>query len=87
LASGYHQIPVKPADRHKTAFSTPSGHYGFLRLSFGLKSAPSTFQRLMNTVMSGLSGFKCYVFMDDIILFDINLELHNQKLKMIFEKK
>jgi hypothetical protein len=86
LASGYHQIPVKPADRHKTAFSTPSGHYEFLRLSFGLKSAPSTFQRLMNTVMSGLSGFKCYVFMDDIILFDTNLELHNQKLKTIFDR-
>lgn len=86
LYSGYHQIPVNPVDRHKTAFSTPTGHYEFLRLSFGLKTAPATFQRLMNTVMSGLTGFKSYVYMDDLVLLDINLELHNIKLKQIFDR-
>ena len=35
LAKGFHQILVKDEDRKKTAFSTPLGHYEFLRMPFG----------------------------------------------------
>ena len=31
LASGYHQVLVKPEDRWKTAFSTPNGHGNSLK--------------------------------------------------------
>lgn len=53
-ASGYWQVPLAEEDRPKTAFSTPTYHYEYLRMPFGLKSAPSTFQRLMNNVLMGL---------------------------------
>jgi hypothetical protein len=48
-ASSYWQVPLSLEDRIKTAFSTATGHYEYLRMPFGLKSAPSTF-RLMNRV-------------------------------------
>lgn len=86
LASGFHQIKMDPKDREKTAFSTPYGHYEFLRMPFGLKNAPATFQRLMNTVLLGLQGYKCFIYMDDIVVYGENLESHNSKLVEILAR-
>ena len=86
LASGYHQIEMHPKDAQKTAFSVPHGHYEFTRMPFGLKNAPSTFQRLMNTILSGLQGTRCLVYLDDIIIFADSLESHNKKLLDIFKR-
>ena len=86
LASGYHQIEMNPRDANKTAFSVPLGHYEFNRMPFGLKNAPSTFQRLMNNVLSGLNGTRCLVYLDDIVIFADNLLNHNKKLSEILER-
>jgi hypothetical protein len=64
LASGYHQIPIAEKDKKKTVFSIPYGHYGFNRMPFGLKNAPATFQRLMNTILAGIQGIRCLVYLD-----------------------
>lgn len=68
LGSGYHQIPVKEQDRHKTAFSTGNGlvllikHFEFSRMPFGAKGALAVVQRLMNAVLAGLINNVCMVF-------------------------
>jgi len=80
LASGYHQIPMAERDKYKTAFSTPYGHYEFNRMPFGLKNAPATFQRLMNSVLTGIQGLKCLVYLDDIVVYGPSLEVHNKRL-------
>ena len=54
LASGYHQVLLKPEDRYKTAFSTPNGYWQFVKMPMGLASAPATFQRMMETLLRGL---------------------------------
>ena len=43
LASGYWQVPVNCKHLHKTAFATHLGLYEFLRMPYGLKTAPQTF--------------------------------------------
>lgn len=66
-ASGFWQIPLRVQDRPKTAFSTEYGHFQYKCMPFGLKGAPATFQRLMSTVLSGMHGLKCLVYLDDKI--------------------
>lgn len=86
LASGYHQLEVREEDRPKTAFSTPSGHYEFNRMPFGLKTAPATFQRAMDNVLRGLQGLHCLVYLDDVIIFSKSLPEHIEKLRVVFNR-
>ncbi|KAE9022944.1 hypothetical protein PR001_g13032 [Phytophthora rubi] len=69
LKAGYWQISVAPEDRDKTAFTTKQGLYRFVRMPFGLMKAPSTFQRMMNGVLRGLTWSTCLVYLDDIVVY------------------
>lgn len=84
LASGYHQVAIKPEDREKTGFSTDKGHFEFIKMPFGLCGAPSTFQRLMNQVLLGINGTKAFVYLDDIIIYAENLREHEDRLREVF---
>jgi hypothetical protein len=44
---GYHQIALKEEDQIKTAFITPYGAYYYKTMSFGLKNAGATYQRVI----------------------------------------
>jgi hypothetical protein len=56
MVMGYHQIELNPEDKDKPAFSTKQGHWAYKKMPFGLKTAPATFQAMMNSVPSGLTG-------------------------------
>lgn len=86
LASGFHQIRIHEDSIEKTAFSTEQGHYEFLRMPFGLKNAPASFQRMINEILKNYINRTCLVYMDDIIIFSTTLDEHIQNLKEIFKK-
>jgi hypothetical protein len=50
MKSGFWQIQIDPKDRYKTAFTVPFGQYEWNVMPFGLKNAPSEFQRIMNDI-------------------------------------
>lgn len=85
LAKGYHQILVKKEDREKTAFVTPHGLYEFIRMPFGLKNAPATFQRLMNDILRDFINKTCVVYLDDILIFSTSLTEHIKATGDIFK--
>ncbi len=86
LHSGYWQVPMAPASREVTAFSTTSGHYEWLCMPFGLKSAPLTFQRLISDIFAGMLGKNVFVYLDDIIVASKDLDTHLDNLKLVFQK-
>ena len=86
LAKGFQQILMDPRDSHKTAFSTPFGHYEYVRMTFGLKNAPPTFQRFIDETFKGLQGKLMFSFIDDIVVFADSIEEHEDKMKLIMER-
>lgn len=54
-------------------------------MPFGLKNAPATFQRMMDTALRGLINNHCFVYLDDIIIFGQSIEEHNKNLAIVFQ--
>jgi len=86
LLSGYWQVPMAPMSREVTAFSTPSGHFEWLRMPFGLKSAPISFQRMINNLFSDLLGKHVYAYLDDLIICSTDMESHLASLEAVLLK-
>ena len=86
LASGYWQVELDPDDREKTAFVTHQGLYEFNVMPFGLRNAPSTFQRLMEFVLTGLQWSICLIYLDDVIIFSKNFDDHLRRMEEVFGK-
>lgn len=86
LAQGFHQIEMDPESIEKTAFTVNNGHYEYVRMPFGLKNAPSTFQRVMDNVLREYIDKFCFVYMDDVVVFSKSLQEHIGHLKSVFYK-
>lgn len=86
LRQGYHQVPLSPGSREKTAFSTPDGHYEYLTLPFGLKDAPAAFQRIINQVLTGLIGDIGFVYLDDIVVMGDTWETHCDNIRRVLHR-
>ena len=85
VVMGYHQIELEPGEGPKNAFSTKQGHWEYLMLPFGLKTASATFQNMMNSVLSGLKGTRFFVYLDDIVIYARSLAERDVKLREVLD--
>lgn len=85
LESGYHQILIKKEDREKTAFSINHAKFQFRRMPFGLKNAPSIFQRCVNDILHEFIGKFAYVYINDVLIFSDTPEEHLRHVSLIFQ--
>ncbi|XP_021844901.2 uncharacterized protein [Spinacia oleracea] len=83
--SGFHQIPLWPEDQEKTSFVTEQGLYCYKVMPFGLKNAPATFQRLVNTIFSNQLGRNIKAYIDDMIVKSKQREERLADLRETFE--
>ncbi|KAK4327492.1 hypothetical protein Pmani_002048 [Petrolisthes manimaculis] len=84
LLKGYYQVGLTKEASKISAFVTPDGLYEYLVLPFGMKGAPATFQRIMNTVIRGLTNVRAYL--DDLVIFDVNWSDHINNLEDLFTR-
>lgn len=83
LESGFHQINIKKSDREKTAFAINGAKFEFVRMPFGLKNAPSIFQRCVDDIFRPYIGKFAYVYIDDVLIFSNSEEEHIEHITTI----
>ena len=66
LAHAYQQVPLAEESTKFTTVNTHKGLYEYTRLPFGVASAQSIFQRIMDSILQGLPHV-C-VYLDDILV-------------------
>ncbi|XP_047039644.1 uncharacterized protein LOC124644376 [Helicoverpa zea] len=88
LRSGYWQVSVNEQDRDKTAFISPLGTFRFKRMPFGLKNAPSTFQRLIDRLRScsSLANVTILAYLDDLLIISEGFQQHLEDLRSVFSR-
>ncbi len=55
-------------------------------MSFGLRNAAATFQRLRQTLLQGLYPKQCLIYLDDVIVFGRAAEEHNDNLRPVLQR-
>ena len=84
LVKSYYQIPMVDADIAKTGVITPFGLFEFLRMPFGLRNAPQTFQRFVDNITRDLDFV--FVYIDDILVASKNSAEHQHHLRQLFTR-
>ena len=86
IKSAFWQIELDKESREMCAFSTPTGHFEYLRMPMGLSNSSLTYTRLMNNVLQGLIGNTASVFLDDILVVSKTEEEHFRKLDLVLSR-
>ena len=71
-------------DQEKTVFITPIGNYHYKVMSFGLKNAGFTYQRMMTKMFKPQLGRSIEVYIDDVIVKSKVVSEHVEDLTNIF---
>ena len=84
LAHAYQQVELDEESQKMVTITTQRGLYKVKRLPFGVASAPSMFQRIMERLLQGIPGVT--VFIDDILISGVNEEDNLDKLDQVLTR-
>lgn len=80
-SSGFWQQKLDEASSRVCTFNTPFGCYRFLRLAFGIKSAPEVFHWTVKQLLEGIEGVETYT--DDILIWGETIEQHDNRQRKV----
>ncbi|CCO36463.1 Retrovirus-related Pol polyprotein from transposon opus Includes: RecName: Full=Protease [Rhizoctonia solani AG-1 IB] len=87
LHAGFHAIPIAPESVPYTGFHVDGrGYYVYLRMPFGLTSAPTTFCEMVAKAFHDLIGEDLEIWMDDMATASNDFESGLVGLRRIFER-
>jgi hypothetical protein len=86
--AGYNQIFMAKEDVNKIAFCCPGfvGPFEWVIMTFGLKNAGATYQRVMNLIFHDLLRILMEVYIDDVVVKSVGFEEHMADLKLSSER-
>ena len=84
LSHAYQQVELEEESRELVCINTHKGLFRYKRLPFGVASAPSIFQRVMDTLLQGIPGVCVYI--DDILITGKNNEEHLANLAGVLNR-
>lgn len=84
FSDAFLQIEVDDRSKDLLVINTHIGLYRYNRLSFGIKTAPTIFQEIMDKMISGLPGVICY--MDDIFIYGKSNKAHDKALILLMNR-
>lgn len=84
LLKGYWQVLLTARVSEISGFVTPDSFLNYKVMAFGMRNAPSTFQRLVNIMLSGMSG--CETYLDDIVVHSTTWLEHLEQLRELFRR-
>ncbi|MBW0467900.1 hypothetical protein O181_007615 [Austropuccinia psidii MF-1] len=84
---GFHQNILTPKAKRLLRIITNCGIYEYLRILFGIKNAPSHYQRMINAIFpTELSEGWLIICIDDIIICSDSWFLHLERLTRVLQK-
>jgi len=83
MTRGYWQVPLDELSVPISAFVTPSGHFQWRYMPFGLRNAPAPFSPLVSMLLKGLE-YCSGAYLDDIIIFSNSWEDHLTHTRLVF---
>ncbi len=86
LRSVYNLIRIREGDEWKTAFITPTGHYEYLVMPYGLVNAPSVFQDFMHEVLREYLHRFVHVYIDDILIYSRSMAEHRHHVAEVLQR-
>ncbi len=63
-----------------------NGHFEWLRMPFGLKTAPVTFQRMIHTLLGDLKDRNVFAYLDDVIIALPDVDSHLASLETVLSR-
>lgn len=82
---GFWQLPMDPASKQYTAFTTPFGTYQWLVMPMGLHSSPSWWQRCMDITFGEAMMQYFMMYIDDGILYSTKFDDHVVQLDKVLQ--
>ncbi|KAL0361700.1 UNVERIFIED_CONTAM: Transposon Ty3-G Gag-Pol polyprotein [Sesamum radiatum] len=83
-SQGYHQIMLAPEDRKRVSFITSADTFCYVAMSFGLKNAGATYQRLVDKIFHSQIGRNMEVYIDDMLAKSKKAQDHVADLEETF---
>ena len=83
-SSGFWQLQLDDESSKLCTFNTPFGRYRYLRLPFGISSAPEIYHRTVHNLFEHMKGVDTSI--DDIIVWGNTVQEHDENLRRVLSK-